>query len=149
MSLSASVTPFPVPRHMADSQLQESIELIGKALGLVRQTLNHERPVPYAAWPHELRFNCESQAASALARLDPEKRRQARLRCREQVALQLYGRDFSLLSSHDQNRVIQQVRVIVGTYDLTLEGRIEPLPIGCSRRAELEPEGVRVDGRAS
>jgi hypothetical protein len=134
---------------MAQTQLDESIELIGKALGLVRQTLNHESPVPYAAWPHQMRYECESVAAGALARLDKDQRKQAKLRAREQVALQLYGRDFSALSSHDQNRIIQQVQVICGTYDLALEGQIEPLPIGCSRRAELEPEAVRVDGRAS
>ena len=143
-----SVTPFPI-RAMAHSQLQESIELIGKALGLVRQTLNHEQPVPYAAWPHSLRFECESVATGALARLDKDRRHQARLRCREQVALQLYGRDFSSLSSQDQNRIVHNVNVIVGTYDLALEGQIEPLPKGNPRRAELEPEAVRVDGRAS
>jgi hypothetical protein len=129
--------------------IRQSLEALGEAIGRIGQMLAGERSVPYASWPHQLRFECESQAASALARLDKDKRRQARLRCREQVALQLYGRDFSMLSSHDQNRIIQQVQVIVGTYDLTLEGRIEPLPIGCSRRAELEPEAVRVDGRAS
>jgi DNA-binding XRE family transcriptional regulator len=134
---------------MADSQLQESIELIGKALGLVRQTLNHEPPVPYGAWPHQMRYECESVAAGALARLDKDQRKQAKLRAREQVAQQLYGKDFSILSTFTQNEIAQVVNVATSTYDLALEGHIEPLPKGNPRRAELEPEAVRLDGRVS
>ena len=145
--LSNSVTPFPALHYMADSQLQESIELIGKALGLVRQTLNHEAPVPYAAWPHQMRYECESVAAGALARLDKDQRKQAKLRAREQVAQQLYGKDFSILSTFTQNEIAQVVNVATSTYDLTLEGHIEPLPKGNPRRAELEPEAAI--GRAS
>jgi hypothetical protein len=75
-----------------------------------------------------------------------DRRKQAILRCREHVAFQLYGRDFSILSRHDQNRIIQMVQVTVATYDLA--DTFTPLPVGCARRAELEPELVR-EGRAS
>ena len=148
MPLPVSVTPFPI-RQMADTHFEDSIALLGKALGLIRQTLNHEPPVPYAAWPNAIRFECESVATGALARLDKDQRKQAKLRAREQVAQQLYGKDFSVLSTFTQNEIVQLVNVATSTYDLALEGHIEPLPKGNPRRAELEPEAVRVDGRAS
>jgi hypothetical protein len=135
-------------KQTREELVAEAIQLLGRHLGTAASHMAGESYVPYAAWPNQLRFDCEAVATGAIARLDKDKRKQAHLRCREQIALQLYGRDFSLLSSHDQNRIIQQVQVICGTYDLTLEGRIEPLPKGNTRRAELEPELFR-DGRAS
>ena len=72
-----------------------------------------------------------------------DRRKQAHLRCREQVALKLYERDFSILSPQEQNRIIQMVQVTVHTYDLARDGRITPLPKGNPRRAELEPELFR------
>lgn len=76
-------------------------------------------------------------------------RKQMHLRCREHVAFQLYGRDFSILSRPDQNRIIQMVNVTICIYDLAREGHFTPLPKGNSRRAELEPELFRGEGRAS
>jgi hypothetical protein len=86
-----------------------------------------------------------SAIANFLEHLFSPPRNQAILRCREQVALQLYDRDFSLLSSRDQNRIIQQVQLTCAIYDMA--ETFSPLPKGNPRRAELEPE-VR-EGRAS
>ncbi len=92
---------------------------------------------------------------SALSRVTPfpvrpmadtdakDQRKQMHLRCREHVALALYGSDFSRLSRTDQNRIIQQVSLTISIYDLAREGYFTPLPVGCSRRAELEPELFR------
>ena len=72
-----------------------------------------------------------------------DQRKQAHLRCREQLAIQFYGCDFSRLTPSAQNAVIQTVQITINAYDLAREGYFTPLPVGCSRRAELEPELFR------
>lgn len=78
------------------------------------------------------------EAAAAVARLDPDTKQIARLRAREQMALNGYGRDYSRCDPQTQNRIAYLVLDATNTYDRVLEGIFSPL--APSRRAELEPE---------
>jgi hypothetical protein len=87
---------------------------------------------------HSEKYQYRMEATAALARLDPDAKRVARLRAREQMAQNGYGQDYSRCDTPTQARINYLVQDTCNTYDRVLEGLFSPL--SPSRRAELEPE---------
>lgn len=142
-----SIAHFPL-RNVAEkfrsNLIASALIVLAEAIGRTAQTLKGEPPVPFEQWPDALQAKCRYEARAAVGRLDRDTKRQAILRAREQVALELLHRDYSALDRHDQMRVNEYVRVATNNYDRALEGLLEPLPHGNPRRAELEPEALAV-----
>jgi len=142
-----TIAHFP-DRNLAErfrsNLIASALIVLAEAIGRTAQTMNGEPNVPFEQWPAALQATCRYEAKAAVSRLDRDAKRQAILRAREQVALELLRRDYSALDRHDQLRVNEYVRVSTRNYDAALEGLLEPLPLGCARRAELEPEAPKV-----